>query len=177
MPVKIRLARHGRRNRPYYHIVVADSRSPRDGRFIEKIGIYNTLSNPAKIELDFDKALNWLQNGAQPTDTCRSILSVKGVMIKKHLLDGVKKKALTEEQAEQKFEAWMKEKEVKIQSDLENMSQKKDSEKKKIMDSEVKKREAKAAIVAQKLAQAAKAAAAVTIESSVTPENTETAAQ
>jgi small subunit ribosomal protein S16 len=139
--------------------------------------MYNSLSNPAKIELDFDKALNWLQNGAQPTDTCRSILSDKGVMIKKHLLEGVKKKALTEEQAEQKFQAWMKEKEAKTQSRLESMSQKKDSEKKKLLDAETKKRDAKAAAIALKLAQAAKAEESTPAESAPEPENTETAAQ
>ena len=176
MPVKIRLARHGRRNRPYYHIVVADSRRPRDGRFIEKIGVYDALSNPAKVELDFDKALNWLQNGAQPTDTCRSILSEKGVMIKKHLLEGIKKKALTPEQAEQKFQAWMKDKESKNQSRLEGLSLKNASEKKKILDSEIKKREAKAALLAQKLAEAAKKAETEAAPASV-PDNAGTEAQ
>ncbi len=91
MPVKIRLSRHGRKKNPYYHIVVADSRAPRDGRYIERIGSYNPLTNPATIELNFDRALDWLQKGAQPTDTCRAILSYKGVLYKNHLLIGVKK--------------------------------------------------------------------------------------
>jgi len=108
MAVKIRLARKGRKRLAYYHIVVADSRSPRDGRYIEKIGKYNPLSNPASIELDFDKALGWLQNGAVPTDTCRAILSYKGVLIKKHLLEGVKKGAFDEAEATKRFEEWMK---------------------------------------------------------------------
>jgi small subunit ribosomal protein S16 len=88
MPTKIRLARHGRKARPIYHIVVADSRAPRDGKYIEKLGLYNPNTHPATIDLEFDKALDWLQKGAQPTDTARSLLSVKGVMMKKHLLDG-----------------------------------------------------------------------------------------
>ena len=114
MAVKIRLARHGKKNYAYYHIVVADSRAPRDGRFIELIGSYNPNTNPATIILDNDKALQWIKNGAQPTDTCKKILSYKGVMLKKHLLDGVKKGALTLEQAEAKFNAWVLEKEAKI---------------------------------------------------------------
>jgi small subunit ribosomal protein S16 len=98
MPVKIRLARHGRKHRAYYHIVAADSRAPRDGKFIERLGNYNPNTNPATIELNFDKALQWLQNGAQPTDTVRAILSYKGVLMKKHLLDGVKKELLMRQQ-------------------------------------------------------------------------------
>ncbi|MBI4649198.1 MAG: 30S ribosomal protein S16 [Bacteroidia bacterium] len=93
MSVKIRLARHGAKKKPFYHIVVADSRSPRDGRYIERIGSYNPCTDPATIDLDFDKALWWMQKGAQPSDTCRSILSYEGVLVKKHLLDGVKKGA------------------------------------------------------------------------------------
>ena len=116
MPVKIRLARHGRKARPFYYIVVADSRAPRDGKFIERIGSYNPVTAPATIELDFDKALDWLHKGAQPTDTARSILSYKGVMMKKHLLEGVKKEALTAEQAEEKFQTWLTEKGNKIQT-------------------------------------------------------------
>jgi small subunit ribosomal protein S16 len=116
MAVKIRLARKGRKKLAYYHIVVADSRSPRDGRYIEKIGSYNPVTNPATIELDFDKALGWLQNGALPTDTCRAILSYKGVLLKKHLLEGVKKGAFDEAEADKRFEAWMKSNEAKIES-------------------------------------------------------------
>ena len=115
MAVKIRLARKGRKKLAFYHIVVADSRSPRDGRYIEKIGSYNPLTNPAVIELDFDKALGWLQNGALPTDTCRAILSYKGVLIKKHLLEGVKKGAFDEAEANKRFEEWMKQNDAKIE--------------------------------------------------------------
>ena len=115
MAVKIRLARKGRKKLAFYHIVVADSRSPRDGRYIEKIGSYNPVTNPAVIELDFDKALGWLQNGALPTDTCRAILSYKGVLIKKHLLEGVKKGAFDEAEANKRFEEWMKQNDAKIE--------------------------------------------------------------
>jgi small subunit ribosomal protein S16 len=116
MAVKIRLARKGRKKVAFYHIVVADSRSPRDGRYIEKIGTYNPVTNPATIELDFDKALGWLQNGALPTDTCRAILSYKGVLMKKHLLEGVRKGAFDEAEANRRFEEWMKQNEAKIES-------------------------------------------------------------
>ena len=116
MAVKIRLAKKGRKKLAYYHIVVADSRSPRDGRYIEKIGIYNPVTDPATIELDFNRALDWLQNGAQPTDTCRAILSYKGVLLKKHLLEGVKKGAFDEAEAERRFNEWIKLNEEKIDS-------------------------------------------------------------
>ncbi len=116
MPTKIRLQRRGKKARPFYHIVVADGRAPRDGKFIEKIGTYNPITNPADIQLNFDRALYWLQTGAQPTDTVRDLLSYKGVIYKNHLLTGVKKGALTEEQAEAKFQAWLSEKEAKIEN-------------------------------------------------------------
>lgn len=122
MPVRIRLQRHGRKGRPIFTIVAADSRARRDGRFIEKIGQYNPNTNPATIDLDFDAALRWLQNGAQPTDTCRAILSYKGVLMKKHLLDGVRKGALTEEQVEERFDKWMNEKLGKIQSKSDGLA-------------------------------------------------------
>ena len=109
MSTKIRLARHGRKGRPFYHVVIADSRAPRDGRYIEKIGTYNPNTNPATIDLKFDRALYWLMTGAQPTDTASRILSYKGVLLKKHLLEGVKKGAFDEAAAEAKFEAWTKE--------------------------------------------------------------------
>ena len=107
MSVKIRLARHGKKGYAFYHIVAADSRAPRDGKFIEKLGTYNPNTNPATIELNADKALDWLQKGAQPTDTCRAILSYKGVLYKKHLLGGVAKGAFDEATAEAKFNKWM----------------------------------------------------------------------
>ena len=111
MPVKIRLQRKGRRKRPFYHIVIADARAPRDGKFIEKIGTYNPMTVPATIELDRDQAYDWLMKGAQPTDTVRAILRFKGVLYRKHLQRGVAKGALTQEAADQKFEEWITEKE------------------------------------------------------------------
>ena len=159
MPVKIRLTRRGRKKAPFYHIVIADSRAPRDGRFIESIGKYNPVTNPATIELDFDKALDWLLKGAQPTDTCRAILSYKGVMMKKHLLEGVKKGALTEEQAEEKFQSWLKEKEGKIQAKVDMLQKGEDTELKKRMDAETKVREARAEELAKRNAEAAAAEA------------------
>ena len=128
MAVKIRLARKGRKKLAFYHIVVADSRSPRDGRYIEKIGSYNPITNPATIELDFDKALGWLQNGALPTDTCRAILSYKGVLLKKHLLEGVKKGAFDEAEASNRFDEWMKLNETKIESKKSGLEKSKDDE-------------------------------------------------
>ena len=114
MATKIRLQRHGRKGYAYYHIVVADSRAPRDGKFIERIGSYNPNTNPATVDLNFDRALYWVQVGAQPTDTARNLLSDKGVYLKKHLLGGIKKGALTEEQVEEKFNVWQNEKENKL---------------------------------------------------------------
>ena len=110
MPVKIRLQRHGKKGKPFYWIVAADSRAKRDGRFLEKLGTYNPNVNPAEINLNVDGAVQWLQNGAQPTDTARAILSYKGAMLKNHLMGGVTKGALTEEQAEAKFNAWLEDK-------------------------------------------------------------------
>lgn len=114
MPVKMRLQRKGRKQRPFYHIVVADARAPRDGRFIEKLGVYNPMTVPATIELDREKAYDWLTKGAQPTDTVRAILRFKGVLHKKHLMRGVKKGAMTPEEAETKFVEWVDAKESKI---------------------------------------------------------------
>ena len=125
MAVKIRLQRKGRKKRPFYHIVIADARSPRDGRFIEKIGVYNPMTVPATIELDRDKAFDWLTKGAQPTDTVRAILRFKGVLYKKHLMRGVKKGAMSIEEAENKFEAWVDSKENKIAARREKAQQEK----------------------------------------------------
>jgi len=123
MSVKIRLQRKGRRKRPFYHIVVADARAPRDGRFIEKLGTYNPMTSPATIDLDRDAAFEWLMKGAQPTDTARAILRFKGVLYKKHLDRGVKKGALTAEQADAKYQAWIDEKEAKIASRVEQSAE------------------------------------------------------
>jgi small subunit ribosomal protein S16 len=122
MPVKIRLQRHGKKGKPFYWIVAADARAPRDGKYLEKLGTYNPNVNPAVIDLNVDGSVKWLQNGAQPTDTARAILSYKGVMMKKHLLGGVAKGALTEEQVEEKFQAWLEEKANRIDAKKDGLS-------------------------------------------------------
>ncbi len=155
MAVKIRLARKGRKKLAYYHIVVADSRSPRDGRYIEKIGKYNPLTNPATIELDFDKALGWLQNGALPTETCRAILSYKGVLIKKHLLEGVKKGAFDDAESARRFEEWMKQNESKIDAKRSGLEKSQDEELVKMLAAEKKVNEARATRLAKKQAELA----------------------
>ncbi len=119
MPARIRLQRYGKKGQPFYHIVVADGRAPRDGKFIEKIGTYNPMTNPATIDIDIDGAVEWLSKGAQPSDTARAILSYKGVMYKNHLMGGVAKKAFTLEEAEKRFEAWVATKAIKV-SDATN---------------------------------------------------------
>lgn len=124
MATKIRLQRYGKKGRPFYHIVIADSRVKRDGRFIEKLGTYDPNTNPATIDLNFDSALDWMKKGAQPTDTARAILQYKGVVYKNHLDKGVLKGALTQEQADKKFEAWMSEKETKISSKSDEVQKK-----------------------------------------------------
>ncbi|MDR1593261.1 MAG: 30S ribosomal protein S16 [Prevotellaceae bacterium] len=150
MAVKIRLARHGKKGYPFYHIIVANSRSPRDGRFIEKLGTYNPNTNPATIELKSDRALYWLGVGALPTDTCRLILSYKGILLKKHLLEGIKKGALTQETADAKFDAWFAEKETKVQAKKIGLEQNARKEQTARIESESKVREAKEAEIAKK---------------------------
>jgi small subunit ribosomal protein S16 len=151
MPVKIRLSKKGRKKLPYYHIVVADSRAPRDGKFVERIGLYNPQTNPATIELNFDRALDWLHKGAQPTDTCRAILSEQGVMMKKHLLEGAKKGAFSVEEAESRYQKWYDDKVAKLKSQTEKISKGKADENKKRLEAETKVKEAKAQEVAKKL--------------------------
>lgn len=160
MAVKIRLSRHGKKGYAFYHIVVADSRAPRDGRFIEKIGTYNPNTNPATIDLKIDKAVQWLNNGAQPTDTCRAILSYKGVLLKKHLLEGVKKGAFSEDVANQRFNAWLEEKNKKVQDKKNQLEQDKKAGAKNRLENEAKVKEARAAEVAKKRIEAAEKAAA-----------------
>jgi small subunit ribosomal protein S16 len=155
MAVKIRLARKGRKKLAFYHIVVADSRSPRDGRYIEKIGSYNPVTNPATIELDFDKALGWLQNGALPTDTCRAILSYKGVMLKKHLFEGVKKGAFDEAEASKRFDEWIKVNEAKIDAKKSGLEKSMDEELGKRLVGEKKINDARLAKLAKRNADAA----------------------
>lgn len=136
MSVKIRLQRHGKKGKPFFWIIAADARAKRDGRYLEKLGIYNPTTNPATIELDVDSSVKWLQNGAQPTDTARAILSYKGVLLKNHLAGGVRKGALTEEQAEEKFQTWLKEKTGSIDAKKEGLSKEQEAEKAKALEAE-----------------------------------------
>ena len=136
MPVKIRLQRHGKKGKPFYWIVAADSRSKRDGKFLEKLGTYNPNTNPATVNLDVDGSVKWLHNGAQPTDTARAILSYKGVMMKKHLLDGVRKGAFDEAEAEKRFNAWLEGKEAKVQAKKDGLSATEAEEKAKALAAE-----------------------------------------
>lgn len=136
MPVKIRLQRHGKKGKPFYWVVAADSRAKRDGRFLEKLGTYNPNTNPATIDLDIDGAVQWLQNGAQPTDTARTILSYKGALLKNHLAGGVKKGALTEEQAEAKFAAWLEEKSGKVAGKVDGLAKAQADAKAKALEAE-----------------------------------------
>lgn len=150
MATKLRLQRHGKKGKPFYHLVAADERAKRDGKFIEKLGTYNPNTNPATIDINFDKTLDWVMKGAQPTDTVRAILSYKGIMYKKHLLGGVAKGALTEAEADKKFEAWAKDKEAKIQGKAESLSANAKAALAKQMDLEKAAKEKKAAEIAAK---------------------------
>ena len=152
MPVKIRLQRHGKKGKPFFWIVAADSRAKRDGKFLAKLGIYNPTTNPATIELDVDSSVKWLQNGAQPTETARAILSYKGALLKNHLVGGVRKGALTEEQAEERFKAWVEEKEGKVDAKKDALTKEEEAAKAKALEAEKEanaKREAEAAAAAQ----------------------------
>ena len=161
MATKIRLARHGKKGKPFYHIVTADSRAKRDGRYIERIGSYNPNTNPATIDIDFDRAMYWVGVGAQPTDTVRAMLSYKGVLYKNHLLNGVKKGALTNEQAEEKFAKWLSEKEAKIENKISSLAKEEDSAVKAKLASEKEKSEARAAALAEVAAEETAAEEAV----------------
>jgi len=154
MPAKIRLQRYGKKGYAYYHIVVADARAPRDGKFIEKIGSYNPNTNPATIEIDRDKAVTWLKNGAQPTDTTRAILSYRGVLYKHHLQQGVSKGKVTQEAADAKFAEWEAEKQSKIGNKVTSLVDAKREEAKKRMAAEEKVRESRAAAVRAKMTAA-----------------------
>ncbi|MDD4746358.1 MAG: 30S ribosomal protein S16 [Salinivirgaceae bacterium] len=177
MPAKIRLARHGRINRPFYHIVVADSRAPRDGRYVERIGSYNPNTHPATITLNFEKALSWLENGAQPTETVNAILRREGVLHMRHLLKGAAKGAFTPEVAEQKFEEWKAKNEVKKSNEINSITQSKIAVESTRFDAEKKKNEERLAKINEaKAAQAkveAEARAAKAAEAAVAEESTE----
>jgi len=154
------LQRFGRKGYAFYHIVIADSRAPRDGKFIERIGSYNPNTNPATIDLKFDRALYWLQTGAQPTDTTRTILSREGVCLKKHLLDGVKKGAFDEATANAKFEAWLETKRLTLQKVKDNVREQKKTTEKARLEVEKEANKAKAEALNKKKADLAAAAAA-----------------
>ena len=165
MPVRIRLQRHGKKGKPIYWIVAADSRAKRDGRYLEKLGRYNPNTHPASVELDIDKAVEWLQNGAQPSDTARNILSDKGAMLKNHLINGARKGAHTDEEAIAKFDAWLKEKEGKNES-LQNK-----------IDSEANKARAAALAAEQEVSAKRKEAAAAAEEAAAAEVAAEETAQ
>ncbi|MCB9246584.1 MAG: 30S ribosomal protein S16 [Flavobacteriales bacterium] len=155
MAVKLRLARNGRKKRPFYQIVVADERAPRDGRFIAKLGTYNPVTNPATISIDVDGAVSWLQKGAIPTDTVRAILSYKGVLYKNHLVNGVKKGAFPEEEIESRFSAWLEQKENQIQGKRDRLSDAKNQQAQEALERESKRRQAKAAAILSKTSELA----------------------
>ncbi len=150
MATKIRLQRFGKKGKPFFHVVVADSRSPRDGKFIERLGSYNPNTNPATIEINFEKTLDWVTKGAEPTDTCRAILSYKGVLYRKHLDGGVKKGALTAEQADAKFAEWLDAKGGKIEGKKESLTSSKEEARKLALAAESKKNADRAAALAIK---------------------------
>ena len=179
MAVKIRLARRGRKKMAMYDVVVADARAPRDGRFIEKIGTYNPLTSPATINLNDDKAFEWLMNGAQPTDTVKAMLSYRGIMLKKHLQIGVIKGALTQEQADTKLDAWVKDKESKLQESRDSHAKTKADAAKARREAETKVKEARAEAILkkQKVAAEAAAAPAAPAESEAAPAAEEPAAE
>ena len=170
MPVKIRLQRHGKKGKPFYWIVAADARAKRDGKYLEKIGTYNPNLNPAIIDLDIDTAVTWLQNGAQPTDTARAILSYKGAMLKNHLAGGVAKGALTEEQAAEKFAAWVAEKEGKVNAKKDGLSKADADAKAKALAAEKAVNEARiaAAVVVEEVAEEAETTEEAVVEEAAT---------
>ena len=185
MPVKIRLQRHGKKGKPYYWIVAADARAKRDGKFLEKLGVYNPNTNPAIIELDVDGSVTWLSNGAQPTETAKRLLSYKGVLLKHHLQGGVAKGALTQEEADKKFEAWLAEKEKAVESKVANLDKAKAEERAKAIEAEKAVNEARekaaaealAAAVAEEEAAEAEAAAEEVAEEVAEEEATEAVAE
>jgi small subunit ribosomal protein S16 len=144
MATRIRLQRHGKKNKAFFHLVAADSRAKRDGKFIEKLGTYNPNTNPATIDINFEKTLTWVQNGAEMSDTARAILSYKGVLYKNHLIKGVKKGALTAEQVEIKFVEWLAEKDAKVSGKKDSLSKKADEDKASRLKAEIAVNEAKA---------------------------------
>ena len=168
MSVKIRLQRHGKKGKPFYWVVAADARSKRDGKYLEKIGTYNPNTNPATIDLNLDSAVQWLHNGAQPTDTARAILSYKGALLKHHLDGGVRKGALTQEQADEKLAKWLDEKTGKVDAKKDTLSTSKADAKAKAFAAEKKVNEDRIAAAKQAEADAAKAEEVPAVEEEAT---------
>ncbi len=175
MATRIRLQRHGKKGKPFFHLVAADSRAKRDGKFIEKLGTYNPTANPAVIDINFEATLTWVQTGAEMSDTARAILSYKGVLYKNHLLNGVKKGALTLEQVEEKFAQWLANKDSKVQNKVEGLAKNAASEKVARQQAEEAAKLAKAAQVAAKNAPAVEEVEEVAEE--VAEETTEAVAE
>ncbi len=174
MATRIRLQRHGKKARAFYHIVAADARAPRDGKFIEKLGTYNPNTNPATIEVNFDRALYWVQVGAEMTDTARALLSYKGVLYKNHLIKGIDKGALTEAQVEEKFSKWLEEKEAKIAAKISGLDKNAAKAKSEALKAEAKVNEARAKEIEAKNTPAeAEATEEVVAEESASTETTE----
>jgi small subunit ribosomal protein S16 len=172
MSVKIRLQRHGKKGKPFYWVVAADARSKRDGKYLEKIGTYNPNTNPATVELNLDSAVKWLHNGAQPTDTAKAILSYKGALLKHHLDGGVRKGALTQEQADAKLAAWLEEKAAKVNAKKDGLSKAQADVKAKALKAEKEVNAKRIAAAAQAEADAI-AAATPAVEEEVAEEVTE----
>ena len=160
MPVKIRLQRHGKKGKPFYWVVAADARAKRDGRYLEKLGTYNPNTNPATVDINEDNAVNWLEKGAQPTDTARTLMSYKGIMLRHHLNGGVRKGALTQEEADKKLAAWLEEKNAKIQAKKEGLT-------KEEADAKAKRLATEKAVSDKRLADAAAAETEATIAEEV----------
>ncbi|MBD3723875.1 MAG: 30S ribosomal protein S16 [Flavobacteriaceae bacterium] len=171
MPVKIRLQRHGKKGKPFFWIVAADSRAKRDGKFLEKLGTYNPNTNPATIDLNLDSAVQWLHNGAQPTDTARAILSYKGALLKHHLDGGVRKGALTQEQADAKLATWLDEKASKVDAKKDGLANAKEEAKAKALKAEKEYNEKRAAAKVEEAAVEEVAEEAATEEAPAVEEN------
>jgi small subunit ribosomal protein S16 len=160
MAVKLRLQRHGKKGKPFFHIVAADARAPRDGKFIERVGSYNPNTNPATIVMDNEKALNWLSNGAQPTDTVRAILSYTGVLMRQHLQKGVLKGAMSQQEADKRMETWTSDKTAKVESKVSGLVKSKEDAKSKALKHEREVNQARLKAMTNAAAEASEEAAA-----------------
>ena len=172
MPVKIRLQRHGKKGKPFYWVVAADARAKRDGRYLEKIGTYNPNTNPATVDLNIDAAVKWLENGAQPTDTARTLLSYRGALLKHHLQGGVRKGALSQEDADKKFEAWLEQKDAQIQAKVDGLTSDKAKAKADALEAEKAVNEKRTADAKALIEEAAAAEAAAKKEEEIAAEET-----